>query len=503
MTQYSSSDEDVEIHESPKRQYTPRNQPNRERKQRVQLTNDDDDIDYDASNKPDPNYNSNDVSETESDDDDRKPKAKHNKRNKIVSKEKINEKKQQQHDESSDDESFLKHHNNIINKKYTEHNTNKEQVQNNNMIINSTIVGKNNNLDNNNTVKTTTITDATYTTPTKQQKSNTINIANEEEQLTKSQARKRLMVESTKSSSESENESKNEEEKSSDDDVPLSKIKTKYNSPSSFKQSIIGDSGQLIKSKTKVEHHKKPIQRRKKIVKTGCTQTMTQCYGRGKKTNKYKNIISKHNKKLENQFDIPAYNGGPTNEILTPNPDFGDDEPDMLTEIVNVRKGTGYKLELMGKYNNGQILWFYIHPAWKEFTKFIDNFMKSIGIGHEICGYKNNPRKGYRHMTNHDDFGTERDLDFNAITKRIHKKLKHNKIKNITKNRTEEEVDTTTNTTNEEVDTTTNTTNVAVVEIMDNDEKSEEDYVGRGLEQRDNLAWRESKNDYDDSGFYK
>ena len=30
-------------------------------------------------------------------------------------------------------------------------------------------------------------------------------------------------------------------------------------------------------------------------------------------------------------------------------------------------------------------------------------------------------------MTNHDDFGTERDLDINAITKRIHKILKYNK----------------------------------------------------------------------------
>jgi hypothetical protein len=122
------------------------------------------------------------------------------------------------------------------------------------------------------------------------------------------------MVESNASKSESESESENEEEstiqvESSDDDVPLCKIKMKYNSPSSFKQSIIGASGQLIKSKTKIELHKKPIQRRKKIVKTGLTQTMTQCYAGGKKTNKYKNIISKHNKKLENQFDIPAFDG--------------------------------------------------------------------------------------------------------------------------------------------------------------------------------------------------
>ena len=35
-----------------------------------------------------------------------------------------------------------------------------------------------------------------------------------------------------------------------------------------------------------------------------------------------------------------------------------------------------------------------------------------------------------------------------------------------------------------------------------NDDESE-DYIGRGLEQRDNVAWRESKSDYDDSGFYK
>jgi hypothetical protein len=270
------------------------------------------------------------------------------------------------------------------------------------------------------------------------------------------------MVESITSSSESENEYK-----SSDDDVPLCKIKTKYNSPSSFKQSIIDASGKVIRSKNKIKYHKKQIQRRKKIEKTGCTQTMTQIYGRGKKTttkkptNKYKNIISQHNKIHDNDFDIPAFDGRPTKEITTANLDIDDDEPEMITEIVNVRKGTGYKLELMAKYNNGQILWFYVHPAWKEFTNFVDKFMKSIGIGHEICGYKNNPRKGYRHMTDRDDFGSERDVDFNAITKRIHNVLKQKKITNCTNDIIREEDGTTTNTTTndqiqEEDGTTTN-----------------------------------------------
>ena len=55
-------------------------------------------------------------------------------------------------------------------------------------------------------------------------------------------------------------------------------------------------------------------------------------------------------------------------------------------------------------------------------------------------------------MIDRNDFGTERDVNFSAITKRIHKVLQQNTITNDTNDRVQEEDDTTTNTRNEAVE---------------------------------------------------
>ena len=326
-------------------------------------------------------------------------------------KEKIIVNKYQHPDETSDDESFIKHHNNIINHG-SRNNNNKNNINavtttslsnniNNNNI--STIemeiidvVNSNNKKDKKKHETTEksdheeNINNDTYSTPTKTKtRKRMINELITNDTFSTPTTRKRMIKEKkelTEDTSDSE-KTLQLESLNDDDDIPLCQMKKKYISPSSLKQSIINDKGKVIITKEKIENKKRKIERRKKDVKTGLTQTMTQIYPRIKKNNqkpnikkpinKYKNIITQYNTKHENDFDIPAFDGAPNEEITTDNPDINldENEEDTITEIVNVRKGKGYKLELMGKYNTGQILWFYIHPAWKEFTEFIDEFM--------------------------------------------------------------------------------------------------------------------------------
>ena len=152
---------------------------------------------------------------------------------------------------------------------------------------------------------------------------------------------------------------------SSDNNVPLSEMKNKKKSPSSMKQSIINANGKLVVTKEKVLLHTKPVQRRRKIVKTGLTQTITQVVK--KSTSKCTNLTTKYETKHDNDYHIHAFDGAPTEENHIPTRKLDDDEPELITKIVNVRKGTNYKLEIMVKYNDGQIPWVYAHPAWRKF----------------------------------------------------------------------------------------------------------------------------------------
>ena len=94
--------------------------------------------------------------------------------------------------------------------------------------------------------------------------------------------------------------------------------------------------------------------------------------------------------------------------------------------------------------------------------------MSSLGITHQICGYKNDPcYRYYRHTTNHDDFNTEEhEVDYKSITQTIHKILQENVFVNNTKKKNttlpiQTNQETTTSTTNDDdiADFTTFTSN--------------------------------------------
>jgi hypothetical protein len=119
-------------------------------------------------------------------------------------------------------------------------------------------------------------------------------------------------------------------------------------------------------------------------------------------------------------YDIPACDQVQCNEIYKKNIDVDDERP---LQIINARKGNGWKLELLLTYTNGLADWVFIKGVWDELPNETDSWMIACGIDWKVCGYETDPRYDIKIRNDKDEFGTERGIDFDHVTFRIHKKL--------------------------------------------------------------------------------
>lgn len=97
-------------------------------------------------------------------------------------------------------------------------------------------------------------------------------------------------------------------------------------------------------------------------------------------------------------------------------------------KIVNVRKGKGWKLEVMVQYNTGETQWTFLHGAVAEMPELTTKFMKDNKINYTLCGYNDNPKKYNKNtkITQYDDYKYEEgdDVKYERVTKVIHNNLR-------------------------------------------------------------------------------
>jgi hypothetical protein len=129
-------------------------------------------------------------------------------------------------------------------------------------------------------------------------------------------------------------------------------------------------------------------------------------------------------------YDIPAFTGLPTKEIFIPGEDAYDNTLKPV-RIVNVRKYTGWKLEVMADWTNGARQWGAIHGVLIELNIDAERFMQAYGLTFHNCGYVSDPRKKKGTQRHEDDFAKNKRLkrdsvDYKKLTNDIHSKLRLN-----------------------------------------------------------------------------
>ena len=121
------------------------------------------------------------------------------------------------------------------------------------------------------------------------------------------------------------------------------------------------------------------------------------------------------------EYDIPACDGLPTTEIQETNLDVS---KECIVSFSNLRKGTGWNLELLINLNTGARHWVFLASVWKEVSVKVEMFMKSFGLNFQICGYRKKPLKRTENYKVMDDFKTHPTVNWEEVTKSIHTKLK-------------------------------------------------------------------------------
>jgi hypothetical protein len=158
------------------------------------------------------------------------------------------------------------------------------------------------------------------------------------------------------------------------------------------------------------------------------------------------------------------------------------------------------------QYDNNCCEWIFVHGIINVLTEETEHFMSTYGLDYSTCGYSYDPHMVKKTHRLYCDFeplastklkpiagATREEIDYETLESEIYYKLEEN-IRFIF------------NPTSGTVEILTTPTKKNKDDEKEDEKKNDdesEDYLGRGLEQRDNVAWRESKNDYDDSGFYK
>jgi hypothetical protein len=97
-------------------------------------------------------------------------------------------------------------------------------------------------------------------------------------------------------------------------------------------------------------------------------------------------------------------------------------------KIVNVRKGKGWKLEVMVEYNTGETQWTFLHGAVAEMPELTKTFMEDCMIDYIFCGYNSNPEKYKKNkkISQYDDYKRHEDDSntYDIATKFIHNNLR-------------------------------------------------------------------------------
>lgn len=272
----------------------------------------------------------------------------------------------------------------------------------------------------------------------------------------KSMARRRLLAKKSKhlpAVVEEEDASDNEEDvadSSDDDDLPVSSLinnspnktstskkktpkkssSTKFdiNPKSSIRKSLLfSNKKDSINEESNNDCALKSIARKSKLNEASTKkgkgksikvdknqQTLTQM----DKKNKLKPKAKKVYKVKECIYDIPAFEELPKDEVYKKSVKIKANELRPL-EILNVRKGNGYKLECLLNYNNGLSDWVFMHGCWTELPNVTESFMKEADVDFELCGYQTDPRIDIKTHDELDEFGNKREVDFDGAIERM------------------------------------------------------------------------------------
>jgi hypothetical protein len=231
----------------------------------------------------------------------------------------------------------------------------------------------------------------------------------------KSSIRKSLLFSNNKS---------NKIEKSNDSDMKSLARKSRLNEASTTKTNKIEKSN---------DSDMKSLARKSRLNEASTTKKVKS--SKTKKIDKYQQTLTqmdkknklkpkgKKNYKVQEEciYDISATEELPCSEIYKKSIDVDDERP---LEIINARKGNGWKMELLLTYTNGLRDWVFIGGVWDELPNETEEFMEAVGIDFELCGYETDPRFDIKIRSDYDELGKERaDIDFDDVTVRIRKKL--------------------------------------------------------------------------------
>lgn len=132
-------------------------------------------------------------------------------------------------------------------------------------------------------------------------------------------------------------------------------------------------------------------------------------------------VESQESVRTTDQYDIPALDCLPTEECLETNLEVS---KECIVSFSNLRKGTGWNLELLINLNTGARHWVFLASVWKEVSVKVKMFMKAYGLNFQMCGYKKKPLKRTVNYKTMDEFKTHPTVNWEEVTKRIHSKLK-------------------------------------------------------------------------------
>ena len=171
------------------------------------------------------------------------------------------------------------------------------------------------------------------------------------------------------------------------DSTPRISTKEKLRKIVQEERSLIASARKRVAAGKKVN---KEITTAKNKTKTGETKTKKNMDKEKKKTkttkkdksSKQKNKVDDEEWDIEACYDVPHKERKATTMKMMIFPE----------KILNIRKGKGWKLELMIKYNTGELLWTFLHGAVAEVPDLTDLFMKDNELNYTVCGYKMDPK---------------------------------------------------------------------------------------------------------------
>lgn len=217
----------------------------------------------------------------------------------------------------------------------------------------------------------------------------------------------------------------------SEDDEKETKSSSKKKPPSTKKAPV-------ITKKAITQNNNKSsaiVLKEKRDVKEKNKQTLTQMFPKTKPKPKpnLKIVVEPE----ECQYDIPCYPQLPSENVKGDKSLRGTKNHPL--NILNLRKGTGWKLEFFVRWANNCCEWIFIHGIIYKLQEEVEHFMTTYNLDWATCGYCIDPRLTTRKQRHYCDFeplestklkpiaGAKRDpIDFPALTRDIYAKFQLN-----------------------------------------------------------------------------